>query len=115
MSVMIAQGPAILIGYCYQLALESEAALFPEGAEFLAEIRSARSSQDVIVTLSSSEGAFVRGTDHVLWLSIPADATARMQVGTIIFDIARVDTAPHLPLGFSLEIPVLLPVTRGLL
>jgi len=36
-------------------------------------------------------------------------------VGTIIFDIARVDIAPHLPLGFSLEIPVLLPVTRGLL
>jgi hypothetical protein len=46
---------------------------------------------------------------------IPADATAQMQPGTVMFDLVRTDLDPPLHLGFSLEIPVQLPVTRGVL
>ena len=51
MSVAIVEGPAILIGYAYRLDLETEAPLFAEHAEIIAQVRLKPSAPDVLATL----------------------------------------------------------------
>ena len=41
MTLCVQEGPVILIGYEYRLQLEAEADLFPEGAAFAGQLRSA--------------------------------------------------------------------------
>ena len=115
MSVAIVEGPAILIGYAYRLDLETEAPLFPQTAELVAQVRLKPSAPDVLATLSTQDGTLMRQSDCLLSLTIPAQDTSRFEPGSVVLDMVRVDVRPALPLGFLLEIPVMLPVTRGLL
>lgn len=114
MSVAIVEGPAILIGYAYRLDVESEAPLFPQPAEIIAEVRLKPSAQDVLATLKTADGTLMRRSDCLLSLVIPAQDTSHFEPGSVVLDMVRVDVRPALPLGFLLEIPVMLPVTRGL-
>ena len=57
----------------------------------------------------------MRQSDCLLSLTIRAQDTSRFEPGSVVLDMVRVDVRPALPLGFLLEIPVMLPVTRGLL
>jgi hypothetical protein len=114
MSSEIHEGPAIMIGYAYRLRLEAEGALFPQGAVFFGQVRQSPGAAEVLVTLSSANGGLVRVSDHALDLQITAGDTARMVEGSVVIDVVRTDVSPDLHLGFALEIPVLLPVTRGL-
>jgi hypothetical protein len=109
MSVTIVEGPAILIGYAYRLDIETEAPLFPEAAQIIAHVRLKPSAADVLATLSTTDGTLIRRSDCLLSLSIRAQDTGRFAPASV-----RVDTSPALPLGFLLEIPVMLPITRGL-
>ena len=113
MSSGFAMGPAILIGYTYRVQIETEAPLFPEGTELLAHIRLKPSSLNLIAALRSADGTLQRQSDHRVEITIPAQDTANMQLGTVMLDLVRTDLDPPLHLGFSLEIPVQLPVTRG--
>lgn len=110
----IHEGPAIMIGYGYHLRLEAEGVLFPEGAAFVGQIRQSQGAAEVLATLSSANGSLVRISDHALDLQIAAADTGRMAEGSVFIDLVRTDVNPDLHLGFALEIPVLLPVTRGL-
>lgn len=114
MSVAIVEGPAILIGYAYRLDVESEASLFPALAEMVAQVRLKPSATDILATLTTAEGTIVRQSDCLMSLTIPAQDTSHFEPGSIVLDMVRVDVHPALPLGFLLEIPVMLPVTRGL-
>ena len=114
MSVAIVEGPAILIGYAYRLDVESEASLFPQTAEIIAQVRLKPSAQDVLATLRTDDETLTRQSDCLLSLTIPAQDTSRFEPGSVVLDMVRVDVRPALPLGFLLEIPVMLPVTRGL-
>lgn len=114
MSTCLVEGPAILIGYAYRVQLESEAPLFPKASEITAHVRLKPSDGEVLATLTSADGELVRESDYLLTLTIPATATAMMPVGSVVLDMVRRDVTPALPLGFALEIPVILPVTRGL-
>lgn len=113
MSAGFAMGPAIVIGYTYRVRIETEAPLFPEGAALLAHIRLKPSSLNLIAALRSADGTLQRQSDYQLEITIPAQDTARMQLGTVMLDLVRTDLDPPLHLGFALEIPVQLPVTRG--
>lgn len=115
MSSGFVMGPAIVIGYTYRLQIETEAPVFPEGTALLAHVRLKPSSLNLLAALSSAAGTLLRRSDYLLEIMIPADATAQMQPGTVMFDLVRTDLDPPLHLGFSLEIPVQLPVTRGVL
>ena len=42
------------------------------------------------------------------------EATAGLGAGSVVVDIVRTDLVPPRHLSFFLEIPVVLPVTRGL-
>jgi hypothetical protein len=114
MSVTIVEGPAILIGYAYRLDIETEAPLFPEAAQIIAHVRLKPSAADVLVTLSTTDGTLIRRSDCLLSLSIRAQDTGCFAPASVVLDMVRVDTSPALPLGFLLEIPVMLPITRGL-
>lgn len=113
MSTMMAQGPAIVIGYDYRVRLETDAAVFAEGASYLAQVRLKPSSTAILVTLTSLSGDIERVNDTCINLRIPATATASMAPGSVVLDVVRDDLDPHQHLGFSLEIPVMLPITRG--
>ena len=114
MSVDVADGPAIIAGYAYRLQIEADSPLFPEGAVFTAQIRSKVSATSVIATLTSANGGVLRVSDMVAELVIAPEATAGLGAGSVVVDIVRTDLAPPRHLSFFLEIPVVLPVTRGL-
>ena len=114
MNSIMAQGPAILIGYDYRVRLEADVAVFAEGASFIAQVRLKPSSPDVAAVLSSTTGEIERVSDTSIDLHIPATSTNGMAPGSVVLDVVRDDLNPPLHLGFSLKIPVQLPVTRGL-
>jgi hypothetical protein len=114
-SVTVVDGPAIVAGYPYRLQIQADAALFPEGAVFVAEIRARVSASSVIATLTTDNGGIVRVSDTVVELAIAAEATAGLGAGSVVLDVIRTDLMPPRHLSFFLEIPVVLPVTRGTL
>jgi hypothetical protein len=114
MTTQIYEGPAIMVGYAYKLRLEAEGALFPQGAVFVGQVRTKVAADQVLITLSTEAGSFVRISDQELDLTITATETAALSVGSVVVDVVRTDLDPDLHLGFALEIPVMLPVTRGL-
>ena len=114
MSTTTFEGPAILIGYQYLLQIETDAPLFEDGASFTAQLRPKVSAAQPVTTLTSAAGTLVRISDTTLELRIPPEATAQMAVGSVHVDVVRTDLVPPRHLSFFLEIPVAMPVTRGL-
>ena len=114
MIVTTTEGPAILVGYQYRLRLEAEAPLFPAGALFTGHMRTKPSDAQLLAVISSADGGVVRVDDHVIDLTLSPTQTAGLTPGRVVLDLVRIDFDPDLHLGFSLELPVLLPITRGL-
>jgi hypothetical protein len=108
------EGPVILIGYEYRLQLQAEADFFPEAATFTGQLRSTVTDSTVLATLSTANGGVLRHDDCTLEIVVAADVTAALIPGSVVVDFVRIDLTPERPLGFSLEIPVQQPVTRGL-
>jgi hypothetical protein len=108
------EGPVILIGYEYRLQLQAEADLFPEAATFTGQLRSTVTDSTVLATLSTANGSVLRHDERTLEIVVAADVTAVLIPGSVVVDFVRTDLTPERPLGFSLEIPVQQPVTRGL-
>ena len=108
------QGPAVLIGYDYALQVETQAPLFPQGATFTAQVRVRLSDAAPIATLTSAAGDLIRKSDTTLEIRMAPAITIQLQVGSVLVDVVRTDLTPPKHLSFFLEIPVALPVTRGL-
>lgn len=113
MATEVFEGAAIMVGYAYTQRLVADAAIFPEGATFVAEVRNRVSAPDILATLTTGFG-ITRISDTELEITIPASATQAMPVGSVVMDVVRTDTDPDQHMQFLLEIPVQLPVTRGL-
>jgi len=114
-SVTVVNGPAIVAGYPYRLQVEAETRLFPQDAVFAAELRNKVSAASVIATLTTANGGILRVSETVLELAIAPEATAGLGAGSVVLDVVRTDLMPPRHLAFFLEIPVVLPVTRGML
>ena len=114
MSFAVTEGPAIISGYGYRLQVEADSPLFPEGAVFAAQVRSKISASTVIATLTTANGGILRVSDTVVEMVIAPEATAGLGAGSVVVDVVRTDLIPPRHLSFFLEIPVVLPVTRGL-
>ena len=112
MTTSLQEGPVILIGYEYRLQLQAEADLFPEGASFAGQVRSAISASTIVAELSSAAGSVLRVDGRTLEIVLAPDVTASLAPGGIVLDLVRTDLTPDRHLGFVLEIPVALPVTR---
>jgi len=108
------EGPAILIGYLWRLQIEAAAPVFVEGAAYAGQLRLRASDPTVLATISSAESGVMWVSDTVLELALRPDQTVALAPGRVVLDLVRVDVDPDLHLGFFLEIPVVLPVTRGL-
>lgn len=114
MSVMVSEGPAIVAGYAYRLQLEADTPVFPSGCSLTAHVRAKVSDSAVVATLTTANGGLLRIADTVVEIVIPAAATAGLGPGSVVMDMVRTDLEPGLHLNFTLEIPVIRPVTRGL-
>jgi hypothetical protein len=112
MTLTVQEGPVILIGYEYRLQLEAEAALFPEGASFAGQVRSAITTATVVAELSTAAGSVLRVDNRTLEIILAPEVTANLAPGMVVLDLVRTDLTPDRHLGFVLEIPVVLPVTR---
>jgi hypothetical protein len=110
--VHVQEGPVILIGYEYRLQLEAEADLFPNGASFAGQVRSAITAATVVAELSSATGSVLRVDDRTLEIVLAPAVTAGLAPDGVVLDLVRTDLEPDRHLGFVLEIPVALPVTR---
>lgn len=108
------EGPAILIGYTWRLQIEAEAPVFAEGASYAGHLRLKPSDPTLLADLSSADGGIQHITATVLELSLTPSQTAVLTPGRVVLDLVRTDLEPDLHLGFLLEIPVMMPVTRGL-
>lgn len=113
MSTTIMDGPAIVAGYDYTLRIEADAPLFPTGCTLVGQVRSKITSATIIATVDTAGGGLVRVADNTIDLNIAGSATASLPAGTVIMDVVRTDLTPERHLSFNLEIPVVLPVTRG--
>jgi len=114
MSVSVSDGPAIVAGYQYRLQIEADSPVFPEGCALAAQVRAKVSDSTVIATLTMANGGIARISDTVLEIIIPSTATAGLPPGSVVMDMVRTDLEPDRHLNFTLEIPVVRPVTRGL-
>ena len=114
MSVSISDGPAIVAGYEYRLQLEADSPVFPAGCALAAQVRAKVSDSAVIATLTTANGGLTRISDTVVEIAIPPAETANLPPGSVVMDMVRTDLDPDRHLSFTLEIPVIRPVTRGL-
>ncbi len=112
MTTSLQEGPVILIGYEYRLQLQADADLFPEGASFVGQVRSAITAATTLAELSTAAGSILRMDGRTLEIVLTPDVTASLSPGGILLDLVRTDLTPDRHLGFVLEIPVVLPVTR---
>ena len=110
----VTEGPAVLIGYAWRLQIEAEAPVFVEGALYAGQIRERPNATEVLASLTSADHGIMRVSDTVLELRLRPEQTAGLVPGRVVLDLVRTDLAPGLHLGFLLELPVILPVTRGL-
>ncbi len=110
----IAEGPAILIGYAWRLQIEAETPVFALDASYAGQLRAKVSDPSYLADITSGTGGIIRVNDTVLELALTPDQTALLSPGRIVLDLVRTDLTPDRHLGFMLEIPVVLPVTRGL-
>lgn len=110
----LTEGPAVLVGYEYRLQLEAEGALFPDEARFAGQLRGKVKNETVLATLSSESGTILGCGESRLELIMPETVTAELTPGSVVLDLVRTDLVPPQHLNVFLEIPVLLPVTRGL-
>ena len=110
----LSEGPAILVGYAWRLQIEAEAPVFAEAASYAGHLRLKPSDPTLLAELSSADGGIQHITATVLELFLTPSQTAGLSPGRVVLDLVRTDLEPDLHLGFLLEIPVMLPVTRGL-
>ncbi len=112
MTLSVQEGPVILIGYEYRLQLQAEADLFPDGVSFAGQVRSAISAATVVAELSSAAGSVLRVDVRTLEIVLAPEVTANLVPGMVVLDLVRTDLTPDRHLGFVLDVPVALPVTR---
>jgi hypothetical protein len=114
MSVSVSDGPAIVAGYEYRLQLEADSPVFPAGCSLTAHVRAKVSDSAIIATLTTVNGGLTRISDKVVEITITPSETAGLTAGSVVMDMVRTDIEPDRHLNFTLEIPVIRPVTRGL-
>lgn len=114
MTVDVSEGPAIVAGYEYRLQVETGSAVFPLGCALAAQLRAKVSDPTVIATLTTHNGGLVRKSDTVVEIVIAPEVSAVLSAGSVVLDMVRTDLVPPRHLQFTLEIPVVRPVTRGL-
>lgn len=114
MTVDVSEGPAIVAGYEYRLQVETNSPAFPEGCALAAQLRARVSDATVIATLTTDNGGLLRKSDTVVEIVIAPEASVGLSAGSVVLDMVRTDLVPPKHLQFTLEIPVVRPVTRGL-
>ncbi len=116
MSTTTQPGAPIVAGYPWSLNVHAVAtpALFPSGGAFTAHVRDSVSAGAIRATLTTANGGIVRVDDDTVTLNITATESAAWKMASVVLDLVRTDVAPDQYLGFTLTIPVVRPVTRGL-
>jgi hypothetical protein len=112
MGLSTQDGLPIAQGYPWSFPIQTEAALFPAGSTFKAQVRAKPASASVLAEATTGNGGITRVSDTQVTLYFDGATTAGFPLGTVWIDMVRTDLAPNTHLGFWLEVPVLQPVTR---
>jgi len=113
MTTEVFEAAVIFQGYRYRQRLVADSAIFPQDGVFAAQVRASVESATILATLTSGAGInWISDTE--IEIDIPAGDTAGMAAGSVVIDFVRTDTDPDQHLQFLVEVPVRLPVTRGL-
>ena len=109
------RGKPIIAGYTWSqpIAVRTASAVFPSGATFTAHVRRTVDSPDILTTLTVGNG-ITRLSDQSVQLTIAGTVSAAWVMPSVVLDLVRTDTTPDEHLGWTLTIPVVQPVTRGL-
>ena len=111
---IVQNGPPIMAGYEWRLRIASDVAAFPMGCELIAHARRKVTDGAIAAILSTENGGIVRISDTEIEFRLSGAASAGWMAGRAVIDVVRRDVDPDQHLGFMLEVPVMLPVTRGL-
>ena len=113
MTISSQDGPIIFAGYPWALRVTTEAAKFPVGATFRAQVRVKPSSTSALAEMTTANSGVARVDDYNADLVLTDIQTAAFPTtGSVWIDLVRTDQSPSRHLGFLLEVPVALPVTR---
>jgi hypothetical protein len=103
-----------MAGYEWRLRIASDVAAFPAGCDLVAHVRRKVTDAAIAATLSTDNGGIVRISDTEIEFRLSGAASAGWASGRAVIDVVRRDVDPDEHLGFVLDVPVMLPVTRGL-
>jgi len=93
------------------LIVESEDIYFATDGLYEVDVKRSVSDATPLVTLSTGNGVDVAESNTVT-LVFDGATTVNWPIGTVTLDFVRVDLDPDAHLGFRLQVPVILPVTR---
>lgn len=83
-------------------------------AQFTGHLRRAVGESTVLTAINSTNGGVLLRDARTLEIVLAPEVTETLTPGTVVLDLVRTDIDPDRHLGVLLEIPVMLPVTRGL-
>lgn len=114
---MTVSGQAIAAGYEWRQRLKVvvDPPPFPSGCTLAAHVRARRGDALPKASLTTANGGLVRVSDTEIDIVLsPSQTGAMTNIPSVVMDVVRTDPDPDQHLGFSLTIPVVMPVTRGL-
>lgn len=110
------QGKIIQAGYDWmiQISFTNAGKTFPNTATFTSQVRRDPAVEDILATMTTANGGIIWIDESTLALKLVGTATVGWPKRNAYIDVVRTDVTPHEHLGFTLVVPVIIPVTRGL-
>lgn len=106
------KGAPIEIGFEWRQRLRFTVPMFPIGCRLVAHVRATPRDPAPLAVLTTENGGLVIVDTFVVELAIAPEVSAALPPGTIVTSIVRIDIEPHAPLGITLRVPVVVPITR---
>lgn len=111
----LVEGRPIAAGYEWSLriAVTADEAPFPADHRLVAQVRRKVSDVEPLATLSTDDQSIVRVDGSTIDIVIDGETSAAWAAGVVLIDVIKASPIPQQYLGIRLEVPVIVPVTRG--
>ncbi|MBA8881749.1 hypothetical protein [Phyllobacterium myrsinacearum] len=114
MSTRKVKSKAIRAGYDWSIRINfaGSSVSFPSTATFVAQVRRDPTATDILATMTTADLGVQRVDTNTIDLVLAGYKTVNWPERTAYIDVVRTDGGIQ-HLGFSLAVPVILPITRG--
>lgn len=115
MSSRTIKAKAIRAGYDWSIRVHFAAASinFPTTATFVAQVRRSAEAPDILATMTTADLGIQRVDANTIDIVLAGSKTLGWPVRTAHIDVVRTDGGGVQHMGFSLAVPVILPITRN--